>query len=178
MPEDVTVPGGQQTDSQQPAQDAVTWESILSELPDEHKGLYEQHVSGLKNALEGEKERRRELSERLQDATSQLEAGSEIRTQLEQLTQQLKEAERRADFVEQSMAQGVINNRLAYLAAQEVGAFDRRGNVNWQTLKEQFPELFKQPIAPRGNAGNGTGTPPSGGGPDIDAIIRARAGVR
>ena len=171
------APGGQGNVSQQPAQGAANWESVLAGLPEEAKGLYEQHISGLKNAFEGEKERRRELSERLQEATSQLEAGSKARDQLEQLQQQLEETQRKADFATEASGQGVSNVKLAYLAAQEFETFDRRGNVQWDALREAAPELFAQQPAPRGNAGNGTQAP-GNRPPDIDSIIRAKVGIR
>ena len=102
---------------------------------------------------------------------------AEARQRLETLQGELEEAQRRADFATEATGQGVANVRLAYLAATEFDTFDRRGNVQWDKLKEAAPELFRQPTPARGNAGNGTATPP-GAAPDIDAMIRRRAGVR
>ena len=169
------APGGQGNDSQQPAQDAATWESILAEMPDEQRGLYDQHISGMRNALEGEKERRRELSERLQAATNQLEAGSAVRQELEQMKAQLEETQKRADFATEAGSHAVTNVKLAYLAAQEFDLFDRRGNVQWDELRNQAPELFTQPQPARGNAGSGTSAPPSQA-QDMNAHIRRMAG--
>jgi hypothetical protein len=152
-----------------------TWEAILEGLPEEAKGLYEQHTHGLKSALDAERQQRKDLAKQLQDASGQLEAGSKARTDLEALQARLEETERRADFATEASGHGVNNIRLAYLAAQEFETFDRRGNVQWDALKEAAPELFNQPQPARGNAGAGTTAPPQRG-PDIDALIRAAAG--
>ena len=153
----------------------ATWESILSELPEEAQAIYVQHTQGLKNALDAERQQRKDLAGQLREASSQLEAGSKARTDLEALQARLEETEKRADFVEQSVTQGVTNARLAYLAAQEFDTFDRRGNVQWDALKEAAPELFAQPAPARGNAGSGTSAPPNPA-QDMNAYIRRMAG--
>jgi len=116
------------------------------------------------------------LAGQLREASQQLEAGSEARAQLEALQGELEELQRQADFATEANAQSVTNVRLAYLAAQEFDTFDRRGNVQWDALKEAAPELFRTATPPRGNAGNGTAAPGQRV-PDIDAIIRRKAGV-
>jgi len=155
-----------------------TWETVLAALPEEQRKLYEQHTQGLRTALQSEREQHQDLARQLREATGKLEAGSETRQQLEQLTGQIEVANRRADFFEQATQPeiGCSSPRLAWLAAQEVEAFDRRGNVNWAVLKEQFPELFGQGTKkpPPGNAGSGTSNPPAKQG--MNAFIRQQAG--
>ncbi len=152
-----------------------TWESILEGLPEEHKTLYEGHTQGLRSALDKERDRRSELEKQVREAAGK--AKGEVQEELTRLADQLAEANRQAEFYKEAGNPeiGCTSPELALLAAEKDGLFDRRGNVDWQALKEKYPILFKQPIPPRGNAGNGTGTPPRGG-PDIDAMIRARAG--
>ena len=157
---------------------AATWETVLAALPEEQQGLYNQHVQGLRTALQSERDQHQDLARQLREATQRLEEGSETRQQLEQLTGQIEVANQRADFFEQATQPeiGCSSPRLAWLAAQEVEAFDRRGNVNWAVLKEQFPELFGQATKkqPPGNAGSGTSTPPAAQG--MNAFIRRQAG--
>ena len=153
----------------------ATWESILSELPEEAKGLYEQHTHGLKSALDTERQQRQDLAGQLRDASAQLEAGSEAKKKLDELQVELENAQRRADFATEAGSNGVTNVRLAYLAAQEFDTFDRRGNVQWDALKAAAPELFTAPAPARGNAGAGTQAP-GRPAPDIDDLIRAAAG--
>ena len=178
MPTDNTNP---QDNAQQNTQGttgetpATTWESILEGLPEEAKGLYEQHTHGLKSALDAERQQRQDLAKQLRDASAQLDAGSAAKAQLEKLQTQLEETQRRADFATEASGQGVANVRLAYLAAQEFDLFDRRGNVRWDELKKAAPELFVQPAPARGNAGAGTATTPTPTA-DMNAYIRRMAG--
>jgi hypothetical protein len=157
-----------------------TWEQIVETLPEVEQELYANHIKGLKSALQSERQGRQDMARQLREATQQLEAGSEIRAQFEQLTVQAEAAEKRATFYEEAQGQGVANLRLAWLAAQEMDVFDRRGNVDWEGLREQFPELFRQTqvsSTSRGNAGAGTaGTTPSS--KDMTAMIRRAAGYQ
>jgi hypothetical protein len=153
----------------------TTWEEMLATLPEEAKTLYEAHVTGLKNALTGERDQRRKLAQQVQDATAKLEQGSEAREALEKMTGEMEAAERRAQFYEDAAGQGVNNLKLAWIAANEVEAFDRRGNVNWETLKKQFPELFKQTAPATAHAGAGIASPANQPF-DMDAAIRSAAG--
>jgi len=178
MPTDTTNTTDTQTDSQQTepgAGEPQTWDSILEGLPEEAQAVYNQHTQGLKNALDAERQQRKDLAGQLRDASSQLEAGSKARVDLEALQVQLEDAQRRADFATEAGGHGVANVKLAYLAAQEFDLFDRRGNVQWDQLKEQAPELFAQPAPARGNAGSGTSAPPSQA-QDMNTYIRRMAG--
>lgn len=177
------MPEGQnqeQQETQQPAgQQApqLTWEQVLASLPEEHRSLYEAHTQGLRGALQSERQQHQDLARQLRDATAQLEAGSQARTQLEQMTTQLEAAQRRADFMEEAARPeiGCTNARLAWIAAQEVEAINSRGQINWDVLRQQFPELFKPKTPPTANAGAGTGTPPNAHG-GMNAYIRTAAG--
>jgi hypothetical protein len=159
----------------------LTWDQILAQLPQEQRALYDDHLSGLRSALQSERTQHQELAKKLREATQQLEQGSETRQQLEALSGQLEAAQRRAEFFEEATQPeiGCTNIKLAFIAAQEVGAIDQRGRINWTVLREQFPELFKQKTTPPGNAGDGTNTggQPPGQGARMDDIIRRKAGV-
>jgi len=170
MPEDTDQGEGQETQT-------PTWEQVLTSLPEDQQGLYNQHIHGLQSALNSERAAHTTLAKQLREATGQLEAGSQARELADKLTQQLEAAERRANFVEAAATQGIRNPRLAYLAATEIGAFDGQGNVNWDSLKSQFAELFSPQKAPPGSAGSGTQQPP-GKSFDMDRLIRQEAGIR
>lgn len=171
---------GPQEPTQEPGQEPgqgempKSWGEVLETLPEGAQGLYEEHTAGLKTALETERDQRKDLAKQLQKASQQLEEGSEVRQELEQLSAKLEEAERRTTFYEEAIAEGVVRPKLAYLAALEAEAFDRRGNVDWEGLKEQFPELFRRATPPPGNAGAGTGGQPTGDF-DMDQAIRQAA---
>lgn len=166
---------------QTPAAPPETWEAWLAGQDEAVRGvvtpLFEAHTQGLRSALESERQQRRDLAKQLRDATAKMEDGSEARTRLEQATTQLEEAQKRADFFDDAVRPeiGCANPRLAYLAAQEVDAYDKRGNVDWKLLQERFPELFRQPRtpAPPANGGAGGNVPQPF---DMNVALRKAAG--
>ena len=115
------------------------------------------------------------------------EKGSEAEAQLTKLAdtlaeqerksaEGLAEAERRAVFYEAAHAAGITNLKLAYTVALQDEMFDKRGAVNFEALKAQYPELFGgKPSTPSGHAGAGTGSPPPAQA-DMNAFIRGSAG--
>lgn len=156
-------------------QDQITWEGWLEGQEPTIQGLYEGHVQGLKAALASERDQGKNLAKELREATLKLEEGSEARKELEKLQITVDTATQRADFFEEAARPeiGCANPKLAFVAAKEIDAFDKRGNVNWERLRESFPELFKPKGAP-GHAGAGTTTAPQ---PiDMNAIIRGATG--
>lgn len=140
------------------------------------KSLVTSHIGGLKTALQSERQQRTELAKALKEATKGLEEGSQARDALTQLSTKLEGHEQQLAFYEVATAAGVKNLRLAWLAAKEAGAVDQRGNVNLQSLKTDYPELFGTPqLRPSGNAGNGAGSG-APGGKSMDNFIRTVAG--
>jgi len=87
-----------------------TFEAFLESAGEPIKVLYNSHVSGLKNALEMEKDNRRKLSEQVRTLATQAEKGSELETKFNETLKTLQEAEqrseenaRRANFAEQAV---------------------------------------------------------------------------
>jgi len=137
--------------------EGLVYETWIGEQPEEVRTLLENHTQGLRSALQNERESRRDLERQLRELAQQAEQGSEAQNRLTQMADQVAESERRADFYEQAQAAGVSNLRLAYTVAVSDEMFDRRGNVNFQRMKEQYPELFGAARrAGQGNAGDGT----------------------
>ena len=145
----------------------LSYDAWLEQQPDEIKSLLDTHTRGLKSALASEREARNRLEKDLRDAAKKAEKGSEMEQQLTRLADQAAEADRRAAFYEDAHRLGVTNLKLAYLVATQ-------GRVNWQALKESYPELFTGPRPPVGNAGAGTKEPPKPGG--MNEFIRRSAG--
>ena len=135
-----------------------SWDAYLAAQAEPVKALFEGHVSGLKSALADERDQRKSFEKELRDVAKQLEDGSEAKKQVEQLSKQYDEAERRITFYETAPAE-LVSHKLGWLAATEMGAFDRRGNVDWDAMKKAYPELFVQPkrTPPPGDAGTGAG---------------------
>jgi hypothetical protein len=153
-----------------------SWETWLEAQGPEMVALYEEHVGGLRSALQSERQQRREFERQLREAAGQLEQGSQARARLEEMAGGLEQQERRAEFYELAHAAGVTNLRLAWLAVQQDESLtDRRGMVNMTRLQESYPELFGVARRGPGNAGAGTGSQtPKGGG--MNEFIRRAAG--
>jgi hypothetical protein len=157
----------------------VTWDEFLETAPEPVRNLYTAQTAGLQSALATEREERKALAKKLKDATSKMEEGSEARTQLEQVSLQLEAAQKRADFFEEAARpeSGCANPKLAFIAAQADDLIDDKGRVDWEALRESYPELFRQiNKPPAGNAGTGTANPPPVAA-SIDSLIRRKAGV-
>jgi len=163
-------------DTSETPQVPETWDAFMEAQPEPVRELFTNHVSGLKSALVDERDQRKDFERQLRDVAKQLEDGSDAKAQLERLTNEYEEAERRIAFYESAPAE-LVNHKLGWLAATEMDAFDRRGNVNWDAVKDAYPELFRQPkqAPPPGDAGSGAG----GSGPrtfDMNDAVRAAAG--
>ena len=161
-----------ETDDSTPA----TWDKFLETQSPEVRKLHDDNTAGLKNALTSERQQRKDLEAQLREAAAKAEEGSEAKKLLTEQADTLQGLEDQAAFYDDAHTQGVTNLKLAWMAAQETDAFDRKGNVNWELLKTQFPELFSKSTVPPGDAGRGTQGPPDGDEKDMNKYIRAAAG--
>jgi hypothetical protein len=155
----------------------TTWDEFLAKQPDPVKGLYEEHTKGLKSALASEREKAADLGKQLRDAAKG--ADDATAAKLNELAAAQETAEKRAQFYEVAASEDCANLRLAWIAAQDMDAFDKSGNPDIRLLKEKFPELFRKPASPgspkaAASAGTGSSTPP--GAADMDSLIRRAAG--
>lgn len=164
-------------------EEKVTYESFdayLSEQPEEIKTLYETTVSGLKNALESERESRKKLSEQVKSLSTQATKGSDLEKQLVETTKLLQEAEQReaesnrlAKFTQQAIRPEVScgNVKAAYALAVAEGLFSEQGDPDWKKLRTIAPELFRlNRTTDAGATGKTTGD-------DINAALRKAAGL-
>jgi len=153
----------------------LQYEEWLKGQPEEVKTMLGGWEKGLKSALKDEREAHSELEKKLRDLAGKAQKGSEDEKKLIEMADQMAEGDRRATFYEEAHKAGISNLKLAYLAAVKEDLFDKRGNVNLETLKKNYPELFEQEKPkPKGNAGDGTGTSIEGK-ISMDDFIRARA---
>jgi hypothetical protein len=157
---------------------ALSWDDWLKEQPEPVKALLDGHTSGLKSALDSERTAKKDLEKKLRDAAKHATDGSELQKELQKVANDLAEAQARADFFEAAAAAEVTNPRLAYIAARDAGLMDDKRGADFGKLKQQFPELFKKPVTPAGNAGSGTGgsAPAPTGNAAANFAIRRAAG--
>lgn len=156
----------------------LVFDAWIASQPDDVKTLLDTHTRGLKSALDSERDARKKVEKELRDLAANAEKDSDAQRQLTAMADQMSEADRKADFYEAAHAVGVSNLRLAYTVAVQDEMFDRRGQVNFDQMKQSYPELFvgeKPNKKPAGNAGAGTnGDQPAATG--MNTFIRRAAG--
>ena len=154
--------GGSDDGGEGDPQNELTFDAWIKDQDEKIKSMLEGHTKGLKTALESERGNRKDLEKQLRDLAGKAEKGSEAQEQLTKMADDMAKSDQRADFYEAAHAAGVTNLKLAYTVAVQDEMFDRRGQVNFETLKQNYPELFGAAVrkpAP-GGAGNGTGGEP------------------
>lgn len=153
----------------------VTFEAWIESQDETVRGLLDGHTKGLKSALDSERESRKSLEKQVRELAAKAEKGGEAEKQLTALADQLTEAGRKTDFYDAAHKQGVTNLKLAWMTAVADDLFDKKGNVDFASMKATYPELFGAKVTPRGNAGDGT-EDPVGVKPDVNTMIRRMAG--
>lgn len=161
-----------------------SWDAWLATQPDEQRttisSLYEKQTAGLKSALDNERQQRKDFEKQARELAKTAEKGSDAEKQLTQFADQLTAAERRADFYEAAAKPeiGLVGVKAAWVLmnAEADRYFDRKGNPNFDLLKQEHPYLFGlAKTTPKGNQGNGTnGQTPAG--QSINDMIRNAAG--
>jgi hypothetical protein len=160
-------------DQQQEVLEFATWHD---QQPDNIKVLLESHVAGLKSALGTEREGRAAAEKSLRDLAKKLDKDSDARKSVESMADELSLANNKSDFFEAAHDAGVTNLSLAFFIAEKQELFDKRGRVNFEGMKKDFPELFgKGKPAPKGGAGDGTDAQPQTK-QDMNTFIRTQAG--
>ncbi len=155
---------------------SLAWKPWHDALPKEAQELIATRESGLKTALDSERDARKDAEKDLRAVAKDLEEGSEAQKKVLTLADDVAEGTKKADFYEDAHKAGVSNLKLAFLVATDEGLFDKRGNANFDKLKEGFPELFgKKPIVDS-NAGDGTGKGLDGKKADMNLFIRSGSG--
>ena len=156
--------------------DAPKWETWHDALTEPAQKLIAEHTSGLKTALKTERDARKDAEKDLRAVAADLEKGSDAQKKVLELADAEAAANTKADFYDDAHKNGVTNLKLAYIVAKDEGLFDKRGNVNFGRMKENFPELFGKKKPPDGSAGEGTGGGLPGEKQDMNAAIRKMAG--
>lgn len=138
------------------AEKQQTFEGWYKALPADVQGLVDDHVDGLRSALNTERGERKSLEKRLKEIQKQADEGGDVKTQLQQLSDEMSAATARATFFEAAHAADVKNLRLAWLAANDAGLVDKKtGTVDFTELRKVAPELFVTKALPPAHAGSG-----------------------
>ena len=156
--------------------DVLEWDTWHGEQSEEIRELITAHETGLKSALTSERDARKDLEGKVRGFAKEAKDGSKLQDELKGLADELKAADRKADFYGDAHKAGVTNLKMAYMIAVSDDLFDRRGNANFGKMKEDYPELFAGKKKVDGNIGEGTGGRVGGAKKDMNAAIRAAAG--
>ena len=154
----------------------LEWDAFHGSLSKEAQELIVTRESGLKTALKTERDARSDAEADLRKVAKDLEEGSEAQKKVLELADDVASGNQKSDFYEDAHKAGVSNLKLAYHVATEEDLFDRKGMVDFDKLKKDYPELFGKKIVPDGSAGDGTGGKLPGKKKDMNAAIRAMAG--
>ena len=156
--------------------DVLVWDTFHDSLKPEAQALIATRESGLKTALSSERDARKTAEKDLRDVADKLEKGSQAQKDVLELADAVAAGTLKSDFYEDAHKSGVTNLKLAYLVAKDDDLFDKRGNVNFEKMKEANPELFGRKIIPDVGAGDGTGSRDMPKKVDMNAMIRKKAG--
>ena len=166
------------SDEEDEEEDVLSWDDWHKEQSEEVQELITGREKGLKSALGSERDARKDLEKKVRGLAKEAKDGSKVKEELDDLADELKEADQKADFYGDAHKQGVTNLKLAYQVAVADDLFDRRGNANFGKMKEEYPELFGSKKKVDGNIGDGTGGKIGGRVKDMNTAIRAAAGKR
>jgi hypothetical protein len=164
---------GQQQGGQQ-EQTFENFEAFLAKQPEGVRKLYETHTTGLKSALQGERDNNKKLEKDLRDAASKAEKGSENEKKLIAMADEISKANLKATFYEGAVEAGISNIKLAFVAAKEDDLFKKDGSVDWDALKKSYPELFGSSASNDAGAGSRS----QNTSPSMDDIIRKKSGAQ
>ena len=167
---------GQQQNDGNGDGNVLRWDTWHGDQPEEIQTLISEHESSLKTALDSERDARKKAEKSLREMADKMDDANEMKAELLELANNSEKVSQKADFYEDAHAAGVTNLKLAYLAAQQDDLFDRKGNVDFDQMKIDYPQLFVRKNIPDGGAGQGTGSQMKSGGKDMNSFIRTAAG--
>lgn len=127
----------------------------LETQTEEVKTLIAERFSSLENTVKATREERDTFKGELKELAKKVTDDSEAGIKISELSKKLEVSERKANFIEQAVKQGVIRPTAAYAIASTENLYDDKGNPDWNKLKESVPELFKVANTSN-NAGSGT----------------------
>lgn len=168
--------GDQNKDINNQGEGDLTFDGFYASLNERAKSVLENHTSGLKKALDSERENRKELEKQIKLLAAGAHKEGELKTQLEQMSAQMETLSKQTAFLETAHREGVSNPRALFTLAQAGDFFDKKGNANFAELRKEYPEFFPNP-KPKGNAGAGTTDAGGAVAKSMNDLIRAKAGI-
>lgn len=119
------------------------------------KILITERFSKLENTVRATREERDTFKKELLEISKKVTEDSEAGKQLGELRDKLEATERKANFLESAVRQGVTRPNAAYALATSENLFTDKGTPDWDRIRESIPEIFKVSNT-KNNAGSGT----------------------
>jgi len=175
--DDPNAGAGAGGNGQESSPEGFDFEAWIAEQDEGVQAGVTGHIRGLKNTVDATRSEVKQLKEQ-REALEKLAAGAEgdMKTQLDSLSGKLQEREREVAFIDEAVGMRCTKPRALWVLAKADEAFDRYGKPDWNHLRQTYGEFFEGTLAPRGNAGAGTGGAPPSGGADMESLIRKAAG--
>jgi hypothetical protein len=146
-------PNEQQGQTQTPA--PVDFEKFIKTQSPEIQAAFEGHVTGLRNTVDATRKERDDFSKQLREAAKNLEKGSKLETDLQDLATRLESANTKAAFYEDAPAHECRNPKIAFAVMKQFDLVTRSGDPDWKAIRDAAPEAFGKGTA-NANAGAGT----------------------
>lgn len=148
------------------AETFADWDALVKAHP-EAESLYEGRTSGLKSALDKERDKAAEATKELRklarDADEKTAAA--LNKLADEKDAEIEQARRESAFYREAAASGVPGDKLAraWLICKNGDYFTKRGDPDIVAMKTELPELFQAPASPppRVAAGAGASQPPA-----------------
>lgn len=116
----------------------LSFDQLYTGLDDAGKRAIDGHISGLKSALDRERESAKVARSEVTTLTKKVQESSAAQ-------QRVAELERKTAIMEQLYRIGVTNSQLAYMAVTtSQDLLDDKGVLDEQKFSKQFPELLKK----------------------------------
>jgi hypothetical protein len=132
-----------------------SYETWLESQDEKIKAGIQNHFQGLLNSVKATREERDTLSKELKKLAKEVDENSDAGKQIGELNARLAAAEKKSNFIEQAVKQGVIRPGAAYAIATTENLYTEQGEPDWGKIRESIPELFKVTNTSH-NAGSGT----------------------
>ncbi len=131
------------------------YEDWFGEQTEEVKAMIEEHYKNLLNSVKATRDERDALSIELKKLAKEVDGNSEAGKQLGELRAKLEASERKSNFIDEAVKQGVIRPQAAFAIANTENLYTEDGKPDWEKIRDSVPELFKVSNT-NNNAGSGT----------------------
>lgn len=108
-------------------------------------GYLDTSTTGLKSALQKERDQVKAMNVQLKDLSGKVEKGSEAEKTINDLTTKLTLSERRNTFLTEAPTHAVADVKAALVLAEAEGLIGDDGAVKWDDLKRAHPIFFAPP---------------------------------